>query len=161
MSMHRILLLALAGLGFMAASAAAPAPSGPNPDLDPAQTVQAMLAALKKNSDAGIAELFRFSSPRNAEAVGPLPRFTQLIRESFGDLLGHRSSKLMPAIVDGPRAKIAVEVEGSDRALHHYGFMLSQQDVPGCEGCWMADAVVSLDEPEDEGPGGRPGLQPT
>jgi hypothetical protein len=140
-------------LCLLASSAwAAPPSSGPNADFDPAQTVDAMLAAMKKNSDSGIAELFRFSSPRNAQAIGPLPRFTQMMRENFGDLLGHRAARQLPALVDGPRAKIAVEVQSSDGSLHHYGFLLSRQDGMPCDGCWMADAVVNLDESPDEAP---------
>lgn len=156
----------LAGLlCLMAASAfAAPPPGGPNADLDPAQTVDAMLAAMKKDTDAGIAELFRFSSPRNAEVTGPVARFVQMMRENFGDLLGHRAARQLPAFVDGPRAKIAIEVQSRDGSLHHYGFLLSRQDGPPCDGCWMADAVVNLDESPDEGPGRdgdvEPGQQP-
>jgi hypothetical protein len=156
----------LAGLLCIASASAfaAPPPAGPNPDLDPAQTVDAMLAAMKKNTDAGIAELFRFSSPRNAEVTGPLSRFTQMIRENFTDLLGHRAARQLPAFVDGPRAKIAVEVQSSDGQVHHYGFLLTRQDAPACDGCWMADAVVNLDEtPGDDGGGEglSPGQQPT
>jgi hypothetical protein len=152
----------LAGLVCLlgASAFAAPPPTHPNADLDPAQTVDAMLAAMKKNSDAGIKELFGFSSPRNAQVTGPLSRFTQMMRENFGDLLGHRAARQYPAFVDGPHAKIAVEVQGSDGSVHHYGFLLMRQDGAPCDGCWMADAVVNLDQtPGDDGDG-SPGEAP-
>jgi hypothetical protein len=152
----------LAGLLCLMASSAWAAPTsvGPNADFDPAQTVDAMLAAMKKGSDAGIAELFRFSSPRNAQTIGPLARFTQMMRENFGDLLGHRAARQLPALVDGPRAKIAVEVQSSDGSLHHYGFLLSRQEGTPCDGCWMADAVVNLDESPGDAPGDNEAPEP-
>ncbi|HKY90438.1 MAG TPA: hypothetical protein VJM11_05330 [Nevskiaceae bacterium] len=157
----KTLLATLVGLVCLAtASAIAAPPPGPHPDLDPAQTVDAMLAAMKKNTDAGIAELFRFSSPRNAQVTGPLARFTQMMKENFGDLLGHRDARQYPAFVDGPRAKIAVAVQGSDGQVHHYGFLLMRQEGAACDGCWMADAVVNLDEAPGEGPPGDDGLAP-
>lgn len=125
---------------------------GPNPALDPPQVVEAMLAAVKKNTEQGIAELFRFSSPRNREQTGPYERFSILIREDFPDMLGHRSARLAPALIDGDRAMLPVEIVGSDNQTHRYVFLLSRQPGPECEGCWMADAVFN---PEEMGPDGQ------
>ncbi|MGQ0622716.1 MAG: DUF4864 domain-containing protein [Panacagrimonas sp.] len=128
---------------------AQPVPAvGPNPALDPPQVVEAMLAAVKKNTEQGIAELFRFSSPRNREQSGPYERFSVMIREGFPDMLGHRSARMAPALIDGDRAMLPVEIVGSDNQTHRYVFLLSRQPGPECEGCWMADAVFN---PEAEG----------
>ena len=155
------LLVLLSGLMLAAAVAAAPvqdaAAKGPRPDLDPPQVVEAMLMALKKNSDQGIAELYRFSSPKNREKTGPLSSFGGMIREGFPDLLGHRAARATVPLIDGERAMVPVEVVGSDDQPHRYVFLLSRQDIPGCAGCWMADAVFSPDQMEEGAPDGGPG----
>lgn len=163
--MIRSRLLALFSGLFLALSAtAAPtsdaAARGPQPDLDPPQVVEAMLMALKKGNDQGIAELYKFSSPKNRERTGPLASFRGMIREGFPDLLGHRAARAGAPLIDGDRAMLPVEVVGSDDAPHRYVFLLSRQDVPECKGCWMADAVFSPDGQEEEGPGPGPEATP-
>lgn len=130
---------------------------GPRPELDPPQVVEAMLGAMKKNSDQGIAELYRFSSPRNREKTGSLESFAALMREGFPDLLGHRAARIAPALIDGDRAMLPVEVQARDGQLSRYIFLLSLQSIPECQGCWMADAVFSPDsegapQPDDGAP---------
>lgn len=115
---------------------------GPQPDLEPVQVVEAMLLALKKNTDQGIAELYRFSSPGNRERTGSLQEFSAMIRESFSDMLGHQAARAAPPLVDGDRAMVPVEIIGSDEQLHRYIFIFSRQNIPECPGCWMADAVA-------------------
>lgn len=153
------LLVLLSGL-LLAASVAAVAAQdtagkGPRPELDPPQVVEAMLMALRKNTDQGIAELYKFSSPKNREKTGPLSSFGGMIREGFPDLLGHRAARAGVPLIDGDRAMMPVEVIGSDDQPHRYVFLLSKQSVPECAGCWMADAVFSPDG-EEEGPEGGP-----
>lgn len=150
------LLLALLAVASARAQPDAAA-AGPNPALDPPQVVEAMLLAMKKNSEQGIAELFRFSSPGNRAKSGPYERFSAMMREGFPDMLGHRSARMAPALIDGDRAMLPVEVLGSDNEVHRYVFLLSRQSGPECEGCWMADAVFS---PEAKGAPGAPGQSP-
>lgn len=135
---------------FVVASSLMPAHAqapriAPSAQLDPPEVVQAMLAALKKGTDEGIAELYEFSSPGNRASTGPYARFQEMIRLSFPDMLGHRAAKLAPALIDGDRAMLPVEILGSDNEIHPYVFLLSRQTIPECDGCWMADAVVSPD----------------
>lgn len=143
------LLVSLSARAQPEASAA-----GPNPALDPPQVVAAMLSAVKKNTEQGIAELFSFSSPKNRAQVGPLERFSAMMREGFPDMLGHRSARMAPALIDGDRAMLPVEIIGSDDEVHRYVFLLSRQPGPECAGCWMADAVF---DPAAEGAPGQPG----
>lgn len=138
-------ILSISILFVCAVHAQTPPTPGPNSELDPPQVVQAMLAALKKNSDQGLAELYRFSSPGNREKTGPLESFRSMIREGFPDMLGHRESRPGPPLIDGDRAMMPVEVLGSDAQVHRYIFLLSRQDGGDCKGCWMADAVVNSD----------------
>lgn len=128
---------------------------GPRPELDPPQVVEAMLVALKKNSDQGIAELYRFSSPKNRANTGPLENFAVMIREGFPDLLGHRASRLAPPLIDGERAMLPVEVQARDGQISRYIFLLSRQTLPECKGCWMADAVFSPEVEDAPEPGGE------
>jgi hypothetical protein len=153
-------LRVLFGLTFLlslmlgAARAEDLAARGPQPGLDPPQVVEAMLAALKKNNDQGIAELYKFSSPGNREKTGPLSNFRSMIREGFPDLLGYREARVGPPLIDGDRAMLPVEVVGSDAQTHRYIFLMSRQDGGDCKGCWMADAVVNSDDDtgDDEKP---------
>lgn len=138
----------LFALGVPLASAQDAAAKGPQPDLDPPQVVEAMMLALKKNTPAGIAELYRFSSPGNREKTGPLERFAVMIRQGFPDMLGHRAARAAPPLIDGERAMVPVEVQSSEGEVSRYIFLLSRQTIPACKGCWMADAVFS---PEAEG----------
>lgn len=147
--------ISLFAFSLHAAVAQDAAAKGPRPELDPPQVVEAMLTALKKNSAQGIAELYRFSSPGNREKTGPLENFAAMIREGFPDMLGHRAARLAPPLIDGDRAMMPVEIQSSEGEVSRYVFLLSRQTVPGCKGCWMADAVFS---PEAEGaPGPGPG----
>lgn len=144
------ILFLLLAVSLGAARAEDPAARGPHPELDPPQVVQAMLAALKKNSDQGIAELYKFSSPGNREKTGPLASFREMIREGFPDMLGYREARTGPPLIDGDRAMLPVEMVGSDAQVHRYIFLLSRQDGGECNGCWMADAVVNSDDPGED-----------
>ena len=149
------LLLALCSIQAGAQNAA----PAPNPALEPQQVVEAMLQALKKNSDQGITELYRFSSPKNREATGSLERFTVMIREGFPDMLGHRAARLGPPLLDGDRAMIPVELDTQDAQVVRYVILLSRQTFPECSGCWMTDAVFN---PDEQGPAeGEPRDYPT
>lgn len=143
-----LFMLLAAAMGLARAQDAAA--RGPNPELDPPQVVQAMLAALKKNSDQGIAELYTFSSPGNREKTGPLSNFRDMIRDGFPDMLGHREARTGPPLIDGDRAMLPVELVGSDAQVHRYIFLLSRQDGGDCDGCWMADAVINSDDNGDD-----------
>ncbi|MGQ0531021.1 MAG: DUF4864 domain-containing protein [Panacagrimonas sp.] len=130
---------------FTAQIRAQPAAVSPSPELEPQQVVEAMLQALRKNSDQGIAELYRFSSPKNREVTGSLEQFTVMIREGFPDMLGHRSARQGPPLLDGDRAMIPIELETQDAQQVRYIVLLSRQALPECSGCWMTDAVFNPD----------------
>ncbi len=155
------LLLAAAMFGT---SALAEPTLKPAPQLDPGQTAQAMLDALKKNSTEGIEELYSFSSPKNREITGPLARFERMIQEGFPDMLGHREATVAPALIDQNRAMIPVEILSTQGEISHYIILLSKQTVPECEGCWMADAVFSPEAlqglPSDTAPESDQGEDP-
>ena len=129
---------------------------GPKPDMEPHQTVEAMLLALQKNSDDGIAQLYQFSSPGNRAQTGPLERFAVMIRQGFPDMLGHQAARMAPPLIDGDRAMVPVELVSQQEELSRYIFILSRQSLPECDGCWMADAVVPPEALDPEGGFGGP-----
>lgn len=129
----------------------APAAPEPSPDLSPAEVVRIQVEALKRNDDptpgAGIATAFRFASPGNRAATGPLPRFDRMVRAGYADLLGFARAEYGDLTVTGDRAVAAVTLVQRDGRRVTYGFALSRQTAGDCLGCWMTDAVVERPEP--------------
>ncbi len=123
----------------------------PSPGLTPAAVVRIQVEAMKRNDvprrDAGIAVAFRFASPGNRQATGPLPRFAAMIRTGYPDLLGFQRAEYGEPQVTGDRAVQAVTLVQHDGRRVTYGFALSRQAGGTCGGCWMTDAVVERPEP--------------
>ena len=147
----RALLLLL----FVPAALVLARPAGddpvPSPDLTPAEVVRIQVEALQANDephpDAGIEAAFRFASPGNRRATGPLPRFTRMIREGYGDMLGFAAAEYDLIRVEGDRAAQRVTLVQPDGRRVAYVFGLSRQRGGDCDGCWMTDAVVPTDAP--------------
>lgn len=151
-SFSLILLFSVAFLGPMYAFAVPEKPppttgtAAPSPALDPADVVRAQLEALKADSDAGIAVVFRFASPTNRSQTGPLERFTQMLRAGYPELLGHRAAKLSPTVIEGDQAFQGVELTARDGSSHRYVFLLSRQSAVPFQDCWMTDSVLNPDQ---------------
>lgn len=151
----------LAGLLLVGAPAAALASFGlpkaeetpvqidPSPELTPAQVVEIQLGALGANAawgdDRGIALAFRFASPSNRAATGPLPRFVRMVRGGYGALLDHRESHLGALEVRGNEAAVPVIVIDAAGERHGFVWFLRRQDGGAEEGCWMTDAVMPVE----------------
>lgn len=116
--------------------------TGPDPDLSPDEVVRAQLAGFRADSDAGIAQAFAFASPRNRSVTGPVERFSEMIRENYDELLGHRSAELAELREDDAHTYQGVEITGADGRTHLYVFILSRYDLPNCTNCWMTDGVA-------------------
>lgn len=136
------------------ALAAAPTPhtAKPSPQLSPREVVQLQLDALKRvdqpTKDAGFVTVFRFSSPENRAQTGPLPRFSKMIREGFGELLNHRSATLAATLQQGNQALQPVEIISVGGQRYRYVFVLRRQDTDDCRQCWMTDGVIPKDDTE-------------
>jgi hypothetical protein len=136
---------------LLAALVSAPAqsatPSNPSPELSPGDVVRIQLEALQHNDlpepDAGIALAFRFSSPGNREQTGPLPRFSEMIRSAYAEMLNHREVRLPAPLIQGDEAIQPVEVVAKNGATFRYLFILSRQSEPPYAGCWMTDSVLT------------------
>lgn len=125
--------------------------SGPSPALSAKQVVQVQLAALKAvdepSKDAGFATVFRFASPENKEQTGPLPRFSKMIRDGFGEMLNHKSARLLTPMQQEDQLLQPVELVSLAGRTYRYLFLLRRVDTPGCKGCWMTDGVI----PQEDG----------
>jgi hypothetical protein len=127
----------------------------PRPDLTPEDVVQYQIAALQQNddpkSDAGIERAFRFASPNNKQATGPLEHFIQIVKgPAYAPLLNNRSSAIVGSEKNDDQAKIVVKIVAVDGRQVTYVFILSKQSEGDFHDCWMTDGVAPLKEAEDD-----------
>ena len=127
----------------------------PRPELSPEEVVQYQLAALQQNdepkSDTGIERAFRFASPSNKEATGPLEHFVQIVKSpAYSPLLNSRSSAIVGSELKDDQAKIEVKIVAVDGRQLTYVFILSKQSEGEFHDCWMTDGVAPLKEAEDD-----------
>ena len=146
--MHALLPVLAAVL--IAAASGGPEPS---PDLSPEAVVRIQVEALQANDephdDAGIATAFRFASPGNRAATGPLARFSAMVHgPAYRDLLGSERATYGPMVFEGDEAAQAVTLVHADGRRALYVFALSRQRGGPYDGCWMTDAVVPREAPE-------------
>ena len=116
----------------------------PSPDLLPQDVVRIQVEALQNNDgdDKGIEIAFRFASPTNRQATGPLNRFTYLVKNpTYRPMLNHKLAEYSPIEISGNTATQRVTITGSDGSASVYLFELSRQDTPTCSGCWLTDGV--------------------
>lgn len=123
----------------------------PRPDLSPEDVVTIQLEALRHNDspsrDAGIATTFRFASPANRVATGPLDNFAELVKASaYRAMINHRRVERGPMHVEGEDARQRVVVYSATGARVAYLFVLSRQHGGAYDGCWMTDGVTRLDD---------------
>ena len=97
----------------------------------------------------GIETAFRFASPANQVATGPIDRFAVMVKGPvYGDLLGFARADRGSIAVEGDRAAQRVTLTHADGRRAIYVFVLSRQDGGPCDGCWMTDAVTRRPLPE-------------
>lgn len=140
----------LVPLAFLFATA--PDDPEPSPDLSAADVIRIQVEALQRNDDpypdAGIEAAFRFASPENRRATGPVERFGQMVKGPvYGDMLGFARAEYGDLRIDGDEAAQRVTLVQSDGRRTTYVFGLSRQRGGDCDGCWMTDAVVRQEAP--------------
>lgn len=124
------------------ASDSLPAPS---PDLSPAEVVRLQVDALGDNdaphADAGIEAAFRFASPANKRATGPLERFRLLFEtEAYGPMLDHDGAQYSAVQQTDTQARMGVMLSTESGPVG-YVFRLSKQTQAPHQDCWMTDGV--------------------
>ncbi|MFT5894212.1 MAG: hypothetical protein ACI8VW_001079 [bacterium] len=118
----------------------------PNETYTPQQVITIVVDSLQKNTagDEGIATVFRFASPGNKSATGPLSRFTQMLKSGFSDMLNHTGVRYDAIDVAGDMAVQAVWLQTQSGAEYGYAFQLRKQRGGTHDGMWMTDAVIPL-----------------
>jgi tetratricopeptide (TPR) repeat protein len=127
----------------------------PDPSLSPKDVVRIQLEALRNNDDTdnGIRIAFGFASPGNKAVMGPLDRFTTLLKGPlYNEMLNYSSQEFGPMIVHGDSAQQQVTLVVSKGVPVRFRFFLSRQRAGRLEGCWLTDGVLREDH---LGTGGR------
>lgn len=125
----------------------------PNPNLSPEEVVKIQVEALKHNDeeDRGIEITFRFASPANRQATGPLPRFIRMVKNpAYKPMLNHKLAEYDPIEISGNTATQRVTIIDSNGNATVYLFTLSKQVDAACEGCWMTDSVTVVPVKEQQ-----------
>jgi len=128
----------------------------PNPNLSPEQVITIVLEALQRNDeqapDSGITTAFRFASPGNRAATGPLDRFIQLVRSpAYKPLLNHKSASRGSVRISDNVARQRITLVAADGEKVVYLFTLSKQIDDPYKNCWMTDGVERLTIDQDDG----------
>ena len=141
---HAALVVATFTVAMLAGRRSDPDPS---PEWSPAEVIRLQVEALQHNDtphpDAGIATAYRFASPGNRAATGPLARFAAMVHgPTYRDLLNASQVDFGRIRVEGDRAVQEVTVIRPDGRRATFAFGLSRQADGPWAGCWMTDAVV-------------------
>lgn len=125
----------------------------PNNSYTPQQVITIVVDSLQNNADddEGIATVYRFASPGNKSATGPLSRFTQMIKRGFPDMLNHTGVRYDAIEVTGDTAVQAVWLQNQSGAEFGYAFQLRKQSGGSHDGMWMTEAVVPLGKNKNGG----------
>lgn len=117
--------------------------ASPTPELSPREVVELQLRAFRANDEAdqGIGIAFRFASPRNRRATGPVGRFAQMMKGPlYRPMLVYDELILGETVVRGRVALQRVVLEVEDRRVS-YDFYLVLQEGGTYDQCWMTEAV--------------------
>lgn len=131
------------------------APDAPSRSLSVEQVVGAQLDALRSEpqdgaaAGPGIQRAWRFASPGNQAATGPVDRFAAMLRDLlYVGLLEHVAVALGPLVLDGDQARQEVLVVTLDDRTEGYTWVLGRQVDPPFTGCWMTEAVLRHPGPD-------------
>jgi hypothetical protein len=123
----------------------------PDPKYSPEDVIRFQIEALAQNNNpyenAGIEFAFRFASPSNKRATGPLERFIRLVKNPlYQPMLNHQTAQYGELQVDGDQAVQIVVLTTSDGKRVGYIFTLSRQKGDSYDNCWMTDSVMLLSQ---------------
>ena len=127
----------------------------PHPDLLPAEVIRIQIEALGKNDspyeNAGIEIAFRFASPTNKLATGPLERFIQIARSpAYRPMLNHRGAEYSELQTRDDEAVQPVILTTKAGEQIGYTFFLSKQRGGPFDSCWMTDGVIRFNVPQHQ-----------
>ena len=142
-----------------------PAPTtlpSPKPELSPKAVTKLVLDALSKNdaNDTGIKTTFKFASPGNQQATGPVERFIPMVKSpQYAPLVNSQTNEVRELQVDGDTAAELAVVTDANGDKAFYIFQLSKQADGDLKNCWMTDGVMRVEPgaPAEDAP---PAVQP-
>lgn len=77
--------------------------------------------------------------------LGALPRFIELVKNPvYAPMIDHKAAEYGDAFEQDDHVLVPVMLTGSDNGKAAYLFVLGQQNVDGCMGCWMTESVFRL-----------------
>ena len=122
----------------------------PGPEYGPADVVRLQVQALANNDtpyrNAGIEVAFRFASPANNRATGPLRRFIRMLyTPAYRPFLNHKVAHFGQVAIQDSEATQTVILTAANGRRVGYVFRLSRQRGAPCEACWMTDGVWRVD----------------
>lgn len=126
----------------------------PRPAYPPEKVVRIQIEALGDNDrphpDAGIEITFRFASPANKKATGPLPRFIEMVHNpAYRPMLNHGGARYGKLKREGNQASQTVILKTGGGSRVGYLFQLSRQTESPYKDCWMTDSVMRFEVRED------------
>jgi len=127
----------------------------PDPALTPKQVIEFQLQVLQHNDELaenrGIERAFRFASPNNRTVTGPLQHFIQIINQpDYSALLNSASYLIGEVEIENDQARSLVTIKTAADKRVRYVFILSRQSGGEYKGCWMTDAVLPVQDEEDD-----------
>ena len=120
----------------------------PKPDLSPHSVTKLVVEALQKNdaNDFGVKVAWKFASPGNQQATGPLEHFIPMVKSpAYLPLVGSQASDVRELAKDEESAAELVIVTDSNGEKAFYIFQLSKQADGDVKDCWMTDGVIRVE----------------
>lgn len=122
--------------------------SQPEPDHSPEEVVQLQLTALGLNQElgenGGIEIAFRFASPTNKLATGPISKFIGILQNpQYKPMLEYESVEFGESRTKDDEVGVMVKLTLGSGENAGYVFVLSRQSGEPCA-CWMTDRVVRI-----------------
>jgi hypothetical protein len=118
----------------------------PTCERPPGLVIAIQVGALRNNDPAtneGIRTTWRFASPENREATGPLSNFVELIRQGYRPLLEADRVAYGPLERTDATAARTVTVTANGTSTS-YRWTLRLQTAGEFEGCWMTSGVTAV-----------------
>lgn len=118
----------------------------PTCERPPSLVIAIQVGALRNNdpaTDEGINTTWRFASPENRQATGPVENFAEILRSGYRPLLEAERVAYGPLEREGARASQTVTVT-ADGEESRYRWTLRRQSGGRYDGCWMTSSVGRL-----------------
>lgn len=116
--------------------------------IKPGEVVKIVVDALRDNDsedgDQGIATVWRFAAPSNKAITGPLPRFSQMLKGGFADMLNHIDSDFGPIKIEDDLAVQPVWLITPSGDEVGYVFRLRKQTTDEYNDIWMTESVYPI-----------------